>query len=140
MPNASGTSWIFGLLYCYPVTIWMKVFFRLPPKKKFVKYFYHFIQISKFLVRMYLMFLSPQMNIFNKKNLFASTINLIHNYYGFGIEFVVCFLCQNFFFFPLCAQTEPLLDNGWQRSPPPPQFFFFLIISTYVVINNNFVL
>ena len=31
----------------------------------------------------HLMFLTPQMNIFNKKKLFASTINLIHDYHDF---------------------------------------------------------
>ena len=87
------------------------------------------------------MFLTPQMNIFNKKNLFASTINLIHNYYDRRVEFVVYFCIIISFLFFLCAWMEPLLDNRGQRHPPPPlPIFFFLIISIYVVINNNFVL
>ena len=109
------------------ITIWMKFLSTSQKKKKICKILYHFIQILKFLVQMYLIFLTPQMNIFNKINLCASTINLIYDYYGFLVEFVVCF-CVNFFFFsfPLCAWTKPLLNNGGQ-SPPN----FFLIISIY---------
>ena len=60
---------------------------------------------------MYLMFLTPQMNIFNKeKKRFASTWLswLLSEIYDVP-------LCYNFFSSPLYVQTEPLLDkkNDW---------------------------
>ena len=113
------------------ITIWMKFLSTSQKKKKKIcKILYHFIQILKFLVQMYLIFLTPQMNIFNKKNLCATTINLIYDYYDFLVEFVVCFYVKFFFSFPLCAWTKPLLNNRGQCPPPLPPIFF-LIISIY---------